>query len=110
VAHHTRDLPERPQIGIFNRSYYVEVLIVRVHPVILKGEDIAPADTRSDDIWQGRQKSIVDAESHLRRNGTIILKLCEAGRQALGGVEGDPKATVEIIRFVIGSRKGRPGP
>jgi PPK2 family polyphosphate:nucleotide phosphotransferase len=70
----TRDLPERGQIGIFNRSYYEEVLIVRVHPAILKGESLPPTDTRPDDIWQGRYKSIVDAESHLHRNGTIILK------------------------------------
>jgi PPK2 family polyphosphate:nucleotide phosphotransferase len=73
----TRELPERGQIGIFNRSYYEEVLIARVHPEILKGEglknDINSAP-RKKDIWKRRYRSIVDLEKHLHQNGTKIIK------------------------------------
>jgi PPK2 family polyphosphate:nucleotide phosphotransferase len=68
----TRDLPERGRIGIFNRSYYEEVLIARVHPQILVGEGIADADT--DTIWRERYRSILGMERHLHRNGTRIVK------------------------------------
>jgi PPK2 family polyphosphate:nucleotide phosphotransferase len=70
----TRDLPERGQIGIFNRSYYEEVLIVRVHPEILRAEGLP--DMLGDDakIWHGRYRSIVNLESHLDRSGTRIIK------------------------------------
>ena len=70
----TRDLPERGRIGIFNRSYYEEVLIVRVHPEILRGEGLP--DQRHDDktIWHDRYRSIVDLERHLHANGTRIIK------------------------------------
>ena len=70
----TRDLPERGKIGIFNRSYYEEVLIVRVHPEILRSEGIP--DTPHDDelVWHNRYRSIVDLERHLHGNGTRILK------------------------------------
>jgi PPK2 family polyphosphate:nucleotide phosphotransferase len=67
-------LPERRQIGIFNRSYYEEVLIVRVHPEILAGEGLPPSVLDSRTVWQGRYQSIVDLENHLHRNGTLILK------------------------------------
>jgi PPK2 family polyphosphate:nucleotide phosphotransferase len=70
----TRDLPERGQIGIFNRSYYEEVLIARVHPAILRGENLPTALVDPQDIWQERYQSIVDLESHLHRNGTVIVK------------------------------------
>jgi PPK2 family polyphosphate:nucleotide phosphotransferase len=70
----TRDLPERGRIGIFNRSYYEEVLIVRVHPEILRGEGIGDGADDDDAIWQSRFRSIVDLEKHLHRNGTRILK------------------------------------
>jgi PPK2 family polyphosphate:nucleotide phosphotransferase len=70
----TRFLPERGRIGIFNRSYYEEVLIVKVHPEILRGEQL-PQEVMSDtDIWTKRYRSIVDLEHHLHRNGTRILK------------------------------------
>ena len=69
----TRDLPERGQIGIFNRSYYEEVLIVRVHPEILRGEDLPPS-LLDKTVWQGRYRSIVDLENHLHRNGSVIIK------------------------------------
>jgi PPK2 family polyphosphate:nucleotide phosphotransferase len=70
----TRNLPERGRIGIFNRSYYEEVLIVRVHPEILRAEGLP--DTSADDeaIWHDRYRSIVNLEKHLHRNGTRIVK------------------------------------
>lgn len=70
----TRDLPERGQIGIFNRSYYEEVLIVRVHPEILHSEGLPDADHNEKSIWKERYRSIVDLENHLHRNGTRIIK------------------------------------
>lgn len=69
-----RALPERGRIGIFNRSYYEEVLVVRVHPELLEAQRIAQAPLRGDDIWQERYRSIVDFERHLHRNGTRIVK------------------------------------
>ena len=68
-----RKLPERGHIGIFNRSYYEETLIVRVHPEILHGERL-PELREQKSIWDGRFQSIVDFENHLERNGTRILK------------------------------------
>jgi PPK2 family polyphosphate:nucleotide phosphotransferase len=70
----TRDLPERGRIGIFNRSYYEEVLIVRVHPEILRGQGLPDALLDEKAIWQDRYRSIVDLENHLYRNGTRIIK------------------------------------
>ncbi|MCJ7453206.1 MAG: polyphosphate kinase 2 family protein [Steroidobacteraceae bacterium] len=70
----TRCLPERGRIGIFNRSYYEEVLIVRVHPAILHGEGLPPTLLDEQNIWQERYRSIVDLENHLHRNGTLIIK------------------------------------
>lgn len=68
-----RCLPERGRIGIFNRSHYEEVLIVRVHPEILQNQKL-PADAHSDAFWQHRYESIGNLEQHLARNGTIVLK------------------------------------
>jgi polyphosphate kinase 2 (PPK2 family) len=66
-------LPERGNIAIFNRSYYEEVLIVRVHPKILRGESLG--DTRdTTHVWKGRFKSMVEFEQHLERNGTRVIK------------------------------------
>jgi PPK2 family polyphosphate:nucleotide phosphotransferase len=70
----TRDLPERGRIGIFNRSYYEEVLIVRVHPEILRSEGIPDAPQKDKTVWQHRYRSIVDMERHLHDNGTRIIK------------------------------------
>lgn len=68
----TRQLPERGSIGVFNRSYYEEVLVVRVHPKVLEAERLPhPPDA---DVWQERFQSIVDHERHLARSGTVILK------------------------------------
>jgi len=69
----TRHLPERGRIGIFNRSYYEEVLIVRVHPEILHNERL-PDELIKKTIWKERYHSIVDLENHLYRNGTRIIK------------------------------------
>jgi len=69
----TRDLPERGHIGIFNRSYYEEVLIVRVHPEILKGEKTPPSLVGKD-LWEERFEDIRCFERHMARNGTVIRK------------------------------------
>jgi PPK2 family polyphosphate:nucleotide phosphotransferase len=71
----TRRLPERGQIGIFNRSYYEEVLVVRVHPEILRGEGLPEELRDRKDIWDERYRSIADFESHLYRNGTRTVKV-----------------------------------
>ena len=69
-----RNLPERGRIGIFNRSYYEEVLIVRVHPEILRAERLPDDELEEVDIWKNRFRSIVAFERHLHRNGTRIVK------------------------------------
>ena len=66
-------LPARGRIGVFNRSYYEEVLVVRVHPEILHGEHI-PHEQDSKETWEGRYRSIVELEKHLHRNGTRVIK------------------------------------
>lgn len=65
-------LPQRGHIGIFNRSYYEEVLIARVHPQTLRSEGLDK--TAAAHVWKGRYRSIVDFEQHLHRNGTRIIK------------------------------------
>jgi PPK2 family polyphosphate:nucleotide phosphotransferase len=70
----TRCLPERGRIGIFNRSYYEEVLIVRVHPELLRAQGIPEKNASDAGFWKGRYKSIVQLESHLHRNGSKIVK------------------------------------
>lgn len=70
----TRELPERGRIGIFNRSYYEEVLVVRVHPEFLRAQGLAEAEPDDKSIWRDRYRSIVDLERHLHRNGTRIVK------------------------------------
>jgi len=70
----TRDLPERGRIGIFNRSYYEEVLIVRVHPEILRSEGLPDHAAREPAVWRYRYRSIVGLERHLHVNGTRVIK------------------------------------
>jgi PPK2 family polyphosphate:nucleotide phosphotransferase len=70
----TRRLPERGHIGIFNRSYYEEVLIVRVHREILSNEDLPPELVDKKHFWRDRYRSIVNLEDHLHRNGTRVVK------------------------------------
>jgi PPK2 family polyphosphate:nucleotide phosphotransferase len=69
----SRSLPERGRIGIFNRSYYEEVLVVRVHPNYLKYQQL-PYEIDPETIWQERFESIRDHELHLARSGTVIVK------------------------------------
>jgi PPK2 family polyphosphate:nucleotide phosphotransferase len=68
-------LPERGRIGIFNRSYYEEVLIVRVHPEILRTQRLPEKLLDDKNIWKERYRSIIDLERHLYRNGTRIVKI-----------------------------------
>ncbi len=70
----TRCLPERGQIGIFNRSYYEEVLIARVHPEILGAEGLPDSNPGARHVWRHRYRSINDLERHLHRNATHVLK------------------------------------
>jgi PPK2 family polyphosphate:nucleotide phosphotransferase len=69
-----RELPARGRIGIFNRSHYEEVLVVRVHPELLAHERFPSSPHPSKKFWQQRFQSINDVERHLVRNGTVILK------------------------------------
>ena len=69
----TKRLPERGRIGIFNRSYYEEVLVVRVHPGILEGQKL-PGPINLETVWDERFESIRDHELHLARSGIVILK------------------------------------
>ena len=70
----SRCLPERGRIGIFNRSYYEEVLIVRVHPEILHGQRLPEELVDTDAVWNDRYRSIIDLENHLHCNGTRVIK------------------------------------
>lgn len=67
-------LPERGRIGIFNRSYYEEVLVVRVHPQFLAAQRLPDADAGSKQFWKQRLRSISEHEAHLHRNGTVVVK------------------------------------
>ena len=67
-------LPECGRIGIFNRSYYEEVLVVRVHPEILRSQGLSEEMRDDKTIWKERYRSIVEMEEHLQRNGTRIIK------------------------------------
>jgi PPK2 family polyphosphate:nucleotide phosphotransferase len=68
-------LPERGHIGIFNRSYYEEVLVVRVHPDLLQGEGFPSSHGGKKTFWDDRFKFIRDLEAHLHRNGTVVIKI-----------------------------------
>ncbi|MDH5563782.1 MAG: polyphosphate kinase 2 family protein [Nitrospirota bacterium] len=70
----TQSLPERGRIGIFNRSYYEEVLIVRVHPEILLSQGLPDELLDEKTLWEERYRSIINLENHLYRNGTRIMK------------------------------------
>ena len=70
----SKRLPERGRIGVFNRSYYEEVLVVRVHPGILDGQKLPYQPENLEDLWQERYQSIREHEAHLARSGTVILK------------------------------------
>lgn len=106
----TRRLPERGQIGIFNRSHYEEVLIVRVHPELLDAQRLPAAVLTSPDLWQGRYQSIVAWEDHLHRNGTRIVKVflhlskAEQRNRFLRRIE-DPKKNWKFNAADIRERK-----
>jgi PPK2 family polyphosphate:nucleotide phosphotransferase len=103
-------LPERGRIGIFNRSYYEEVLIVRVHPEILRAENLPPECLDEKDIWQTRYRSIRDLERHLHRNGTRIVKFFlhiskeEQRKRFLKRIE-DPKKNCKFSMADVEERK-----
>ena len=104
-----RVLPERGRIGIFNRSYYEEVLIVRVHPEILRSEGV-PGGGREDDTWEGRYQSITEFERHLHRNGTRVLKFFlhiskEEQRKRLLARIDDPEKNWKFSRSDIEERR-----
>ncbi len=69
-----RALPERGRIGVFNRSHYEEVLVVRVHPGYLDGQHLPRRPAKLDDLWEERFESINAAEKHWARNGCVVLK------------------------------------
>jgi PPK2 family polyphosphate:nucleotide phosphotransferase len=69
-----RNLPERGRIGVWNRSHYEEVLVVRVHPEYLEGQRLPRRPDHLGELWRERYESIVDAERHWARNGCVILK------------------------------------
>jgi PPK2 family polyphosphate:nucleotide phosphotransferase len=104
-----RVLPERGRIGIFNRSYYEEVLIVRLHPEILRSEGV-PDGGRDDDTWEKRYESITDFERHLHRNGTRVLKFFlhvskEEQRKRLLARIDDPEKNWKFTRSDIEERR-----
>lgn len=70
----SKALPERGRIGIFNRSYYEDVLIVRVHPAILGSKRLPDEIKKDPDLWQNRFRQIRDFERHLTENGTVVIK------------------------------------
>lgn len=103
-------LPERGRIGIFNRSYYEEVLIVRVHPEILRGEHLPDKLLDEETLWQDRYRSIVDLERHLFRNGTRTIKFFlhlskEEQRKRLLARIDEPKKNWKVNLADIEERK-----
>jgi PPK2 family polyphosphate:nucleotide phosphotransferase len=105
----TRDLPERGQIAIFNRSYYEEVLIVRVHPELLRHEGLGD-DRRDPDLWHDRYRSIRAFERHLHDNRTCVVKIClhvskeEQRKRLLARIE-EPSKNWKITLADVGERK-----
>jgi PPK2 family polyphosphate:nucleotide phosphotransferase len=106
----TRCLPERGRIGIFNRSYYEEVLIVRVHPEILNAQELPKESLKDKKFWKHRFRSINDLEKHLHRNGTRVVKLFlhlskeEQRRRFLARID-DPEKNWKFSRADLTERK-----
>ena len=103
-------LPERGRIGIFNRSHYEEVLIVRVHPEILRSQGLPDSLLDEKTVWKERYRSIVDMEEHLHRNGTQILKFFlhlswEEQRKRFIDRIDDPEKNWKFSRADIEERK-----
>jgi PPK2 family polyphosphate:nucleotide phosphotransferase len=105
---HVTALPERGRIGIFNRSWYEEVLVVRVHPELLDHQKL-PWRAPGEALWQERLQSIADLERHVARNGTVVLKFFlhvskeEQKRRLLGRIE----ETEKNWKFEVGDVKER---
>jgi PPK2 family polyphosphate:nucleotide phosphotransferase len=105
----TACLPERGRIGIFNRSYYEEVLIVRVHSDILRGENLPDGEADNANVWRHRFRSIVDLERHLHANGTRVVKFFlhlskeEQRRRFLARID-DPEKNWKFSRADIKER------
>jgi len=106
----TRCLPERGRIGIFNRSYYEEVLIVRVHPEILAAQNLPDKAMKDDALWKHRYQSINALEKHLHRNGTRVVKFFlhlskeEQRKRFLARID-DPDKNWKFSRADIEERK-----
>ncbi len=103
-------LPARGRIGVFNRSYYEEVLVLRVHPEILRGERIPDQLVPTREVWRKRYRSIVDFEKHLHSNGTLILKFflhLSKGEQRKRFLEriDDPDKNWKLSQADIAERK-----
>ena len=106
----TRELPERGRIGVFNRSYYEEVVVVRVHPELLRAEGLPDASARDGKVWKARYRSIVDLESHLARSGMHIIKFFlhvskEEQRQRLLARLDDPEKRWKFSAADLDERK-----
>ena len=105
----TQCLPERGRIGIFNRSYYEEVLIVRVHPEILRGQRLPDEIVNDSKLWEHRFRSIVHLEKHLHANGTRIIKFFlhlskgEQRRRFLARID-DPRKNWKFSRADLAER------
>jgi PPK2 family polyphosphate:nucleotide phosphotransferase len=105
----SRALPARGYIGIFNRSYYEEVLIVRVHPEILGAEGLPDELLRDEDLWQRRFRSINSLERHLHDNGTRVIKFYlhisreEQRRRLLARID-DPRKNWKFSRADVDER------
>ncbi|MBS0338506.1 MAG: polyphosphate kinase 2 family protein [Proteobacteria bacterium] len=108
--HAVRNLPERGRIGIFNRSYYEEVLIVRVHPEILRSQNLPLDSPGGERVWEDRYRSIAGLERHLHRNGTRIVKIFlhlskeEQKRRFLQRID-DPRKNWKFSRADVEERK-----
>jgi len=93
----SRKLPERGRIGVFNRSYYEEVLVVRVHPEYLAGQQLPNLPSDPETLWKARYASIRAHEEHLARNGMVVLKFwlnvshAEQGRRFLSRIDEQEK-------------------
>src|SRR5581483_2749042 len=105
-----RCLPERGRIGIFNRSYYEEVLVVRVHPEMLAGQNLPEETLGGHGFWKRRFRSINDLERHLYRNGTRIVKFflhlsrAEQRRRFLSRID-DPDKNWKFSRSDLEERR-----
>lgn len=105
-----RRLPARGEIGIFNRSYYEEVLVVRVHPRMVEGEGLPKDAPRGETFWTDRFESIVDSERHLHRSGTRTIKIFlhlskeEQRRRFLDRID-DPNKNWKLSRSDVKERK-----